>query len=119
MVVVTTRQFLKTSNAGMQMFCFLALLIGSAFLLENSTVNSRIQGMIRNTVTRMILYSVENDNTERVLNAVQENASTHSVTNGNKDYIFTNCKDYNLEWTEESRVRQGANGMKGGTEKGI
>ena len=43
----------------------------------------------------------------------------HSVTNGNKDYIFTDCKDYNLEWTRELRVWQGTNGMRGGTEKGI
>ena len=43
----------------------------------------------------------------------------HSVTNGNKDYIFTNCKDYSLEWTRELRVRQGTNGMREGTEKGF
>nr|XP_018917259.1 PREDICTED: tetraspanin-2A [Bemisia tabaci] len=85
-------------NAGMQMFCFLALLIGSAFLLENSTVNSRIQGMIRNTVTRMILYSVENDNTERVLNAVQENIGCCGA-DGPMDYVNLNralpteCRD--------------------------
>ena len=25
----------------------------------------------------------------------------HNVTSGNKYYIFTNCKDYKLEWTGE------------------
>ncbi|CAH0396170.1 unnamed protein product [Bemisia tabaci] len=47
---------------------------------------------------------------------LREYGCLHSASNGNKYYISTNCKEYNLEWTEGLQVRQGANGMREGNE---
>lgn len=41
----------------------------------------------------------------------------HSIANGNKGYIFTNCKDYDLKRTGELGVRWGTDRMREGTEE--
>ena len=54
----------------------------------------------RNTALPEPIYTESQDNVNpfpigsRIL-------GLHSVTNGNKDFIFTDCKDDNLEWTGE------------------
>lgn len=72
-----------------QVICFLLAIFGTAILLEHSTYDSRIQPMIRHTMTRLIMRS-EYEPASEWLRLIQESVS-FCVVSCERDF---NCRKY-------------------------
>lgn len=82
---------------GLQIFCFLFGLVGSAILLDYSTYDSQIQPLIRRSMTSLIVNS-QREEVSQILKLVQENIGCCGA-DGPMDYLTllkplpTECRD--------------------------
>ncbi|XP_029346181.1 tetraspanin-2A [Acyrthosiphon pisum] len=88
---------LLMANAGVHLFSFFVLLLGSAVLLENTTTGSGIVSSIRESMTNLIMQS-QNEYATNTLNMIQESIGCCGA-DGPNDYLSlrkalpTECRD--------------------------
>ncbi|XP_060874026.1 tetraspanin-2A [Metopolophium dirhodum] len=85
------------TNAGVHVFSFFVLLLGSAVLLENTTTGSEIVSSIRESMMNLIMQS-QNEYATNTLNMIQESIGCCGA-DGPNDYLSlrkalpTECRD--------------------------
>lgn len=70
--------FLSFQNAGVHLFSFFVLLLGSAVLLENTTTGSEIVSSIRESMMNLMMQS-QNEYATNTLNMIQESVSKQII----------------------------------------